>query len=452
MELNQELVPFIASWTRAGLTEEQIAKRIERHIRLAAKDAGDDVETWRVERAEDDGDTDLLNETDAEPTASSEPEAAIPEGMTVMADPGNEPKQSKLIRPFEKAQVGFDPVLGANLTANQPLNVGTKQAIAALDLMPALRLSELAKLPKPAWLLDKHIPEDGISVVFGPSHSGKSFLVLDMGLCIAAGIPWLGYKTKQGPVAYIYSEQPADLYCRAQGWQIARRQAELPDDFVSIPRAVLISDPAQLALFAVKLKLTFGARPPKLIVIDTLNRCYDGEENSASDMGNFIRACDRLRAEFDGATVVIVHHTGKDEDRGSRGTSAMECAVDSMFQLKRPDIKGPALQLINTKVKRGKELDDQHLRLDERDIGDDETTLSIRRAREDEIVEAVFTVTTAERECLDALASIGRPATYTEWKEAYGKSDQSLSKHRNSLLKKGLIEQLGPTYIPAEPV
>jgi hypothetical protein len=205
-----------------------------------------------------------------------------------------------------------------------------------------------------------------------------------------------------------------------------------------------------LALFAVRLKLTFGNRPPKLIVIDTLNRCYDGEENSVSDMGNFIRACDRLRAEFDGATVVIVHHTGKDEDRGSRGTSAMECAVDSMFQLKRPNIKGPALQLINTKVKRGKELDDQHLQLDERNIGDGETTLSIRRASKDEISVAECGLSTAEQECLEALVRIGHPASYTEWFKAYGKSKDSFNRHRKTLMTKLRVESVGGVYVPSD--
>jgi DNA-binding PadR family transcriptional regulator len=59
-----------------------------------------------------------------------------------------------------------------------------------------------------------------------------------------------------------------------------------------------------------------------------------GDENSAKDMGLFIAACDRIR-HATGATMMVVHHTGKNGDY--RGSSALKGAVDTMIELKNDD-------------------------------------------------------------------------------------------------------------------
>lgn len=53
-----------------------------------------------------------------------------------------------------------------------------------------------------------------------------------------------------------------------------------------------------------------------MIILDTLARCFGGnDENDARDMGAFIRGCDELKRRT-GATVLVVHHSGKDETKG----------------------------------------------------------------------------------------------------------------------------------------
>jgi hypothetical protein len=65
-----------------------------------------------------------------------------------------------------------------------------------------------------------------------------------------------------------------------------------------------------------------------VVVIDTLNRAMSGgDENAPDDMGSMIAAASRIAAET-GATVVFVHHCGKDVGRGSRGHSSLKGAAD----------------------------------------------------------------------------------------------------------------------------
>lgn len=58
----------------------------------------------------------------------------------------------------------------------------------------------------------------------------------------------------------------------------------------------------------------FGAKLA-LLIVDTLSRYNDGEENSGSDMNAFLRAVDELRGD---ATSIVVHHTGHGNKAGDR--------------------------------------------------------------------------------------------------------------------------------------
>lgn len=95
-------------------------------------------------------------------------------------------------------------------------------------------------------------------------------------------------------------------------------------------------------------------KPVQLIVIDTLARCFGGnDENDAKDMGAFIEGCDTIKRET-GATVLVVHHSGKDDTKGARGSSAFRAALDAEFNVRREG-DGGAIILTCTKMKDAEE-------------------------------------------------------------------------------------------------
>ena len=74
--------------------------------------------------------------------------------------------------------------------------------------------------------------------------------------------------------------------------------------------------------------------PFSLIVIATVARALGGlDENSAKDAGLLLAAAERLRDTFD-CSVLLIHHTGKDENRGARGSSALLAGVDAAFEVR----------------------------------------------------------------------------------------------------------------------
>ena len=69
------------------------------------------------------------------------------------------------------------------------------------------------------------------------------------------------------------------------------------------------------------------------MIVDTLARAMaGGDENTAVDMGKFVTHADRIRAAI-GATVNIIHHTGKDKAKGARGSSALRAATDTEIEI-----------------------------------------------------------------------------------------------------------------------
>ncbi len=196
-----------------------------------------------------------------------------------------------------------------------------------------LSLEDLQKRPPPRWVVDGHIPLGGLAVLYGPSGSGKSFLALDLALCVAANQPWMGQDVMSGPVVYVAAEGMGGMQQRVEAWRFSRPTCD-PSGIRFVEWSVNMLDEQDVTtLLAALADLPI---PPALTVIDTLARCLvGGDENAARDMGLFIAAVDRIRAAT-GGTVLVVHHTGKNGD-AERGSSALRGAADTMIAVTNDD-------------------------------------------------------------------------------------------------------------------
>jgi hypothetical protein len=72
-----------------------------------------------------------------------------------------------------------------------------------------------------------------------------------------------------------------------------------------------------------------------LIVIDTVSRALAGaDENGQEAMSAFVAACDEVRRVAGGA-LIGVHHSGKDKDRGMRGSTVLLGACDASLRVSK---------------------------------------------------------------------------------------------------------------------
>lgn len=209
---------------------------------------------------------------------------------------------------------------------------------------------------QPKWLIEGLLEDHTFAVCFGSPAAGKTFLTLDMALCIATGTEFHGHAVKQGSVFYIAGEGHNGFARRAAAWSKANQTPLKGVPFFKSSRSVILTedDEVQKMLHTVtKMAETYGK--PSLIVIDTLARSMGAaDENSTKDMGAAIRAIDDIADEYD-CTVLAVHHTGHSsnaKDR-ARGSSALLGAVDAEFKVERwfseEDI--PKIEVKFTKMK-----------------------------------------------------------------------------------------------------
>lgn len=193
-------------------------------------------------------------------------------------------------------------------------------------------LDDLAHLPPVTFLVDDLVPARALVTVYGPPGSYKSFLVLDWALSVASGRSWHGRDVRQGSVVYVAAEGAPGIRKRALAWLKANPDADPGDRFRVVPRAVNMLDADSVLDLRQALREELEDEPA-LIIVDTLARSMPGgEENSSTDMGLVVEAADTLRHDYK-ATVVFVHHAGKDESRGERGSTALSGAMDARYQV-----------------------------------------------------------------------------------------------------------------------
>ncbi|MFW2397401.1 AAA family ATPase [Burkholderia pseudomallei] len=192
---------------------------------------------------------------------------------------------------------------------------------------------DLLNAPPQRWLVRGVIPADGMISMYGPSGSGKSFLVLDLCAAIAGDEEWFGYRVTAAPVVYVALEGEAGLSKRTQAWT-AHNRRPLPEGLRFITQSLDLRNLSDVSDLVDAVKAAGGAG---LLVIDTLNRAAPGaDENSSKDMGQIIANLKVVQQSIGGA-VLVVHHTGKDASKGLRGHSSLFAALDAALEVTRID-------------------------------------------------------------------------------------------------------------------
>jgi hypothetical protein len=204
-----------------------------------------------------------------------------------------------------------------------------KQHRARLDPMDDAAILEGLGDTDSDHLVQNLMRRGELVVIYGKPGSGKTFVALDLGFHVAKGLAWNGCHVKQSAVVYIAAESPRGVRYRYKA--LVDRFGH-NDRFYMVGATVNMFDPIidlkPLAIAIKKLNVDVG-----MIVIDTLARTMiGGNENSTQDMSRLVANGDILRDLF-GAAVVWVHHTGKNEAAGARGSSALVAATDTEIEI-----------------------------------------------------------------------------------------------------------------------
>lgn len=213
-----------------------------------------------------------------------------------------------------------------------PFNNGHDPDSAAQYRFALLDASQLRLNKSSAYQVKNLIPAQGLIVIWGPPKCGKSFWVLDIVFHIALGWAYRGRRVKQGLAVYVGCEGEFAVPARVEAFRQEKIRGPIdPDKFkLILTHLDLIGEADRLIL---DIAAQLGERTPAIIIIDTLNRSLAGSESSDEDMGNYIKAADKLRGKL-GCAVAIVHHCGITDSR-PRGHTSLAGAADAQIAVKK---------------------------------------------------------------------------------------------------------------------
>lgn len=237
----------------------------------------------------------------------------------------------------------------------EPKSLGYKQdskneKAKELRTFKLLAPGDFAYAAEPCWIIKRVMPETGLAMVYGESGAGKSFVILDIVQCLARGAAWNGMAvTRPVRVVYIIAEGAGDFRLRLRAVEVSTG-VHLDDFELRVIDEVpnFMADDYKGVCDALASWGNVG-----VVVVDTLAQVVaGGNENASEDMGQMLISCRALQRATNGL-VLLVHHAGKDMERGARGWSGIKAACDAEYKVSWDGQS--QRQLTVTKLKGGQE-------------------------------------------------------------------------------------------------
>jgi RecA-family ATPase len=196
----------------------------------------------------------------------------------------------------------------------------------------------LSQVTNPDWLITEVFERNRLITVFGEPKSGKSFIAIAMACAVARGTDFYGHTAKKAPVVYLAGEGVSGIRRRLAAYH----QSEYGGSLKGAPlflsnRGSRINEAEEYQKLEDEINLLKQeVGQIGLIIFDTFQRNFSGDENSAQEVNKFVKAADQLIHDFD-CTVLLVHHTGRGNKGRARGSSVLDASIDGEFLVKRDD-------------------------------------------------------------------------------------------------------------------
>lgn len=205
------------------------------------------------------------------------------------------------------------------------------------------------------WIIRDVIPRGEPAIWAGPPKAGKTWAALDVAMCVARGVSWLGgahENTVGGPArVLVVALEDSRRRLATRLWELARGYDTTPNDPTIAAHLSIAREPLRLAgderAFAAELRRW----RPAVVMIDCLTRVMVGDQNAIRDVAAFTALWSRMCSDV-GASITFLHHTGKtsgdprhkrDPFDAIRGSGDLVAAARNVVVAQPIDLEGVAI-------------------------------------------------------------------------------------------------------------
>lgn len=193
----------------------------------------------------------------------------------------------------------------------------------------------LAAFQEPPEPLDYVLPgmiSGSVGAIVSPGGAGKSMLILQIAAQLAGGPDLISMGDyPSGQILYLPAEDPESTIIHrlhSLGRHIAPEQREIVADQLTIQS--LIGYEANILNDRFSDRLKKAAHGKRLLVLDTLRRFHQADENDSGAMAQVVGRMEAI-AKDTGCSIVFLHHASKsaamggagDQQQASRGSSVL---------------------------------------------------------------------------------------------------------------------------------
>lgn len=204
-----------------------------------------------------------------------------------------------------------------------------------------------------SWLVNDWLPDKSITFLISPPESYKTWILLDLAVSVAAGVPFLGqYEVLQtGPTLIIQQEDSHSGLTDRLALIVEQKMGAVANidgntwQVPTMPDIPIYVHPSRMLRFDNKkvieeLEKQIEAIKPKVILIDPLYSTTASTDNYMSDLANQMMVLKTWRDKY-GCSFVIAHHSKKNLDPDSTaredswGSQFLNAFLEAGWQIRR---------------------------------------------------------------------------------------------------------------------
>jgi hypothetical protein len=186
------------------------------------------------------------------------------------------------------------------------------------------------------WLIKGILAKGETSAWIAPPGGMKSALLAQASVCVGAGLDWQGRRNKGAAGVVYFALERADLVekrIKAHCLRLGLRS--LPIAVVPATFDLIRPDSVKRVIATIQEVEAVIGTSAGFLIFDTFAKLIaagGGDENQAKDQGAVFANVQRVK-NATGAHVAIIGHTGKDVQKGARGSNAILGDVDIMVEI-----------------------------------------------------------------------------------------------------------------------